>query len=403
MIRDWSLLFGILIPSLAMAQTAARSLPPAVYSAPLAEPLPAPLAQALTSKVRFVDPGPIRRAAEQVVAGRAALANLRCSEVIVSLRKAGETLLEEVPLATAQPIARDLFGLLLLCGDRIGDVPAAERAVAFLAAQTEPLPTDLALIMPRYQHGALFGPPRAPVRVESDPPGATVLRNSQVVGQTPLTIDGGRPEADAVYVELSGMRKVRRPLGSGETLFVSLRPEDRLPLLLDQVASLPVGSDAQGALLKELAGSPAVAMQLGSRLLVFGPKHREGAPVAGESLSARVYDLERRDWVAPMAEVAIGPAPAQADALLAQLAGATLPAAQLAAPAAGPAAPATATAAAKAAAPASDKDKSSGSKLPFAKTKWYTWVVAGGVAALIGGLLIAERFSSEKITVTATH
>ena len=123
MIRDWSLLFGILIPSLAMAQTAARSLPPAVYSAPLAEPLPAPLAQALTSKVRFVDPGPIRRAAEQVVAGRAALANLRCSEVIVSLRKAGETLLEEVPLATAQPIARDLFGLLLLCGDRIGDVP----------------------------------------------------------------------------------------------------------------------------------------------------------------------------------------------------------------------------------------------------------------------------------------
>ena len=227
-----------------------------------------------------------------------------------------------------------------------------------------------------------------------------MIRNAQVLGQTPLVIDGGRVDSDAVYVELAGMRKVRRPLGSGENLFVSLRPEDRLPLLLDQVASQPFGSDAQAALLKELASTPAVAMQLGGRLLVFGPKLREGVPVAGESLLARVYDFERRDWLGPTGEVAIGPPASQADALVAQLAGTAAPAAKLAVAPSAVVAPGAKPATAPAPA---DKDKSTGSKLPFAKTKWYTWVVAGGVAALIGGLLIAERFSSEKITATATH
>lgn len=400
----WGLLLSLLIPQLAVAQVKpltdvpAKPVATAVWSAPLAEPLPAPLGQSIGSKLRFVEPGPIRQAAEQVMAGRAALVQLRCADALPAMRKAAEALLDGVPSSVAQPIVRDLFGVVLLCADRIGDVPMAERAATVLSSQTEPLPTDLALIMPRYQHGTPFGPPRAPVRVESDPPGATVIRNTQVMGKAPLEIDGGRPDQDVLYVELPGMRKVRRPLGSGETLFLSLRPEDRLPLLLDQVASLPIGSDAQSALLKELAASPAVATQLGGKLLVFGPKVREGAPVAGESLLLRVYDLDRRDWLGPVSEVAIGSPAAQADALLAAAAGAATPA-QAATVAQAPAGPATQ---AVTKAPVDDK-KSSGWKLPFAKTKWYTWVVAGGVAALIGGLLIAERFSSETITVTATH
>jgi hypothetical protein len=402
-IQVLGLCLGMFLPSRALAEPAAKPLPPApaVWAAALAEPLPPALAQALAGKVRFVEAGPIQKAAEQVVATRAALASLRCSEVMPSLRKAGEALLDEVPVALAQPIARELFGLMLLCADRIGDAPSAERAASFLSYQTEPLPTDLALLLPRYLHATAFGPPRAPVRVESDPSGATVIRNAQVIGKTPLLIDGGRPDLDVVYVELPGMRKVRRPLGAGESLFVSLRPEDRLPLLLDQVASLPVGSETQAAALTELAGSSAAAMQLGGRLLVFGPKLRDGAPVASESLVARVFDLERRTWLTPMAEVAIGPAPAQAETLVALLAGTAPKAAAVAGTPAGTAAAAAVTK--PAAAAPSEKDKSTGSKLPFAKTKWYTWVVAGGVAALIGGLLIAERFSSEKITVTATH
>lgn len=402
----WGLVVGLLIPRLALAdaqvkpltESVAKPLATAVWSAPLAEALPASLSQSIGAKLRFVEPGPIRQAAEQVVAGRAALVNLRCADALPGMRKAAEVLLDDVPSSVVQPIVRDLFGVLLLCADRIGDVPSAERAAAVLSAQIEPLPTDLALILPRYQHGTPFGPPRAPVRVESDPPGATVIRNTQVMGKAPLVIDGGRPDVDVLFVEQPGMRKVRRPLGSGETLFLSLRPEDRLPLLLDQVASLPLGSDAQLALLKELSASAAVATQLGGKLLLFGPKVREGAPVAGESLIGRVFDLDRRDWLGPASEVAIGTPAAQADGLVALAAGAatSAQATNAAAPAASPASKAVAKA------PADDK-KSSGWKLPFAKTKWYTWVVAGGVAALIGGLLIAERFSSEKITVTATH
>ena len=183
-IQVLGLCLGMFFPSLALAELAAKPLPPApaVWAAALAEPLPPALAQALAGKVRFVEAGPIQKAAEQVVATRAALASLRCSEVMPSLRKAGEALLDEVP--------------------------------SFLSYQTEPLPTDLALLLPRYLHATAFGPPRAPVRVESDPSGATVIRNAQVIGKTPLLIDGGRPDLDVVYVELPGMRKVRRPLGA---------------------------------------------------------------------------------------------------------------------------------------------------------------------------------------------
>ena len=114
-IQVLGLCLGMFFPSLALAELAAKPLPPApaVWAAALAEPLPPALAQALAGKVRFVEAGPIQKAAEQVVATRAALASLRCSEVMPSLRKAGEALLDEVPVALAQPIARELFGLML--------------------------------------------------------------------------------------------------------------------------------------------------------------------------------------------------------------------------------------------------------------------------------------------------
>jgi hypothetical protein len=35
--------------------------------------------------------------------------------------------------------------------------------------------------------------------------------------------------------------------------------------------------------------------------------------------------------------------------------------------------------------------------------KWYTWVAAAGVVALVAGLLIAEHVGDDKVTVTASH
>ncbi len=98
-IQVLGLCLGMFLPSLALAEPAAKPLPPAVWAAALAEPLPPALAQALAGKVRFVEAGPIQKAAEQVVAARAALASLRCSEVMPSLRRSGEALLDEVPVA----------------------------------------------------------------------------------------------------------------------------------------------------------------------------------------------------------------------------------------------------------------------------------------------------------------
>jgi hypothetical protein len=35
--------------------------------------------------------------------------------------------------------------------------------------------------------------------------------------------------------------------------------------------------------------------------------------------------------------------------------------------------------------------------------KWYTWVAAGAVVALVGGLLIAQHVGSDSLNVTAQH
>ena len=165
-----------------------------------------------------------------------------------------------------------------------------------LATQKDPLPADLALILPRYQQSGIFGPPRAPVKVEKRSAGSDGdAQRPSDDGTTPLTIEGGRPDVDFLTLELPGMRKLRRPLGSGENLFCP-RPEDRLPLLFDQVAGLPIGSEQQTAVLKELAGSPAVATKSGRACWSLGPKLRDGKPVVGESLVARVFDFARKDY-----------------------------------------------------------------------------------------------------------
>lgn len=40
---------------------------------------------------------------------------------------------------------------------------------------------------------------------------------------------------------------------------------------------------------------------------------------------------------------------------------------------------------------------------PFAKTKWYTWAIAGGVTALVVGLMVAGRYGKDSVTLDATY
>ena len=399
----------LLCPSISAAQTATQvpERPAALFCAQAGETPSLSLVPELEKRLRLVQPGPLQKAAGAVKKAQTALASLRCSEAVPALRQAGEDLLAEAPWKEAQPVSRDVFGLLLVCADRIGDAENARRAAQVLLSQKDPLPADVSLVLARHDPGAVFGPMREPVWVETDPAGALVFRNAEPVGPSPVAVPGGRTDADVLTVVSPGMRNVRLPLGSGGKMFLSLRPEDRLPVLLDPVAALPLGSEEQGKLLAQLAQNPVVVTQLGRHLLLFGPKERQGKPVEQEPLVARVYDFQQRAFLLTPSDIAIGPPPAQTEALLA-LFSAPKPtgAAQTATASTGTVPSGTApiaTTPGAATAKSAPADNKSGSKLPFAKTRWYTWVSAGGVAALIAGLLIAERFSSEKITVTATH
>lgn len=369
------------------------SRPLLVWSGPVGEPLPVAIRQALGSQAQPAPGGALSAASQTVAESRLAFTEMRCSDALPKLSQAAEAVLGEALLPEARPLLSELYGLMLLCADRVGDPGRAAAASEALRAMQATLPSDVALVQARYEVPGRFGPTRAPVHVESDPPGAVVLRNLIPVGVTPLDVGGGVPERDFLDIELPGFRKLHRPLSSGQQIILTLRPEDRPPVLLDRAALFAPGSDGQGAVLKALAETSGAAVLVSRRVLVLGPKQRTGAPAAGEALMARVYDLDRKGWVGPSSEVASGPPATQAQALLA-LAGS---AGGAAAVPAGAVAGGTSTPAKPAAQP------KSGFKLPFSNTKWYTWVVAGGVAALIAGLLIAERVSPEKVTISVTH
>jgi hypothetical protein len=363
-----------------------------VYSAPPGETLPAELRRELDGNIHIPSPGPLSLAAQALRDARQALRELRCSEALPLLSQASEKVLAEVLLPDARPLLSEMYGIMLVCADRVSDGASAQRASTALRAMQATLPADVLLVQGRYPEQPLFGPPRAPVHIESDPPGAVVLRNLVPVGVTPLDVPGGVPELDFIDVELPGYHKLHRPLGTNQQLLLALRPEERIPLLFDRVGLFPPNSEQQLSAVQTLADQPAARVWPTRRILVVGPKQRDGTPMAGETLIARVYDLDRRLWSGPPAEIASGAAAAQAQALLALTAGPPPPQS-----------PTSAAALAPAAAVAAPKPVKGGFRLPFANTKWYTWVVAGGVAALIAGLLIAEKFSPEKLTISATH
>ncbi len=362
-----------------------------VWSGPPGEGLPPPIRQALLDQVLIPSGGALSAAAETVNAAKKALAEMRCGEALPHLIKATDRVLEEDLLPDARPVLSELYGLTLLCADRTNDTDRAQQASSALRAMQAQVGTDVALVLARYLPPQRFGPPRAPVHIESDPPGAVVLRDLLPVGVTPIDVAGGQPERDFVDIEMPGFRKVHRALGSNQEIILSLRPEDRVPVLLDRAALFPPGSDGQEAVLRQLAASAGAQVLVSRLILTLGPKERSGAPVAGESLIARLFDLDRKAFTGPPSDVPAGPAANQAKTLLAmcstaaaQKSGALLPGAV----------PGTA----QAAPPAKKK-----SWWPFSNTKWYTWVVAGGVAALIAGLLIAEKVSPQTVTITATH
>lgn len=391
----------VVAKSPAPVASSSQQVASALWSAASTELPDAALSEAIKSSVRLLPGGPRAEAGQTVAAARRAVLELRCGDALASLQQASQRLLSELPLPDSRESLAEVHGLMLMCADRLNDQERATQAAAILRAVQVPLPSDVALILKRYPEQGAFGPPRPPVQVETDPPGAMVLRNLVPIGVTPVAVPGGNPLTDVLDIESPGMRKLRRPLDSNTQLVLALRPEDRLPVWVDRIAALPLGSDPQAALLSQLAETPLPADAIaGRKILVFGPKQRSGAPVAGEPLQARLFDLTTKQWLGPTGDVPSGAGTQQASQLVAM--------AQ-----AGSAAATVRSVVAGAATPLADKQpasarnknamKDSGSKLPLSRVKWYTWVVAGGVVALIAGLLISEKVSDDKVTISASR
>lgn len=396
------------------ANPSARATPRGVllWSALSRMPVPSGLGSAVSPTLVEPDVGGLAHALTTIDRARQAVATLHCGEALQPIAQAIDRLLIEHLIAETRPLLGDLHSALLLCADRVNDAPMARRAAAALFALRVSVPPDVALVLARHQTAIPYGPPLPPVRVESDPPGAQVARNLQPIGPTPLWVEGapataaaasqaGSAPADFIDIELAGHRKLHRPLPSGGELVLALRPEDRPQVLLERASLQEPGSAAQATILRALADllaatkNPATPRQI----VVVWPKEQAGQAVTGEALSARVYDLDKRDWLAGGTEIAPGPPTAQGPALLALLRGSD---------AALPAGVSSALAAGSPDKTAAGKDGAAGKEAPkkkglFGNTKWYTWVVAGGVVALIAGLLIAEKVSPEKVTISATR
>ena len=181
---------------------------------------------------------------------------------------------------------------------------------------------------------------------------------------------GGDPAIDVLDVEAHGFRRAHRELPAGQTVHVALVKEDRLGVLVDAIrAQSPDANPKDVAAVGRRVGAARVLV-----LLPDGPK----------KLLGRWLDVDKAAWAPDSVRVDAG-GPAAMERL-----------AMYAAPKE-PAGPPPVAGAVAAAAPEKKKTRLG------AWGKWYTWVAAGGVVALVVGVLIASKVGSDSLTVTATH
>ena len=248
----------------------------------------APIAEA-DAKRLLLEGGPATRVRERVAAGRDRLASLRdLPEADRLLAEAEDIALVELPVAAACPQVAEIARLRLRLAELHRDEPRAVHAALLLRACAAPATAEDTAATAR--HPAPSPAAARPLRVESDPPGASVFLDLQAVGATPLELTAPR-RADALLdVERAGLRKAHRVLdgAGGGTLAVALGRDDGLAALVDRVRE---GAEAKPADVKELARRVGAAQLLALR------GGREGM------LDARLFDAARGAWIKPAAEL----------------------------------------------------------------------------------------------------
>jgi hypothetical protein len=317
----------------------------------------------------LVEGGPATHVQLLLRRAEASFVKLKYADAARDYEAAEQLLLNEVPMDVLRSTIGDVERNLLACYDQLGRAADAARAAERLgwAAGSQ---EDMKRLIDKYAVSHAWEPSRPPVVVDSEPPAATVYRDLREVGPAPQTIPGGDPTVDAIDVEAKGFRRAHRELKQGETVRVALVKEDRLGVLVDAIrAQSPDARPADVAAVGRRVGAKRVLV-----LLPDGPK----------KLLGRWLDVDKAKWADDSVRVDAGGGAAMER--LAMYAAPKEPA--------GP----PLVAGAVSAQPAPSKKSRLG---PWGK--WYTWVAAGGIVALVVGVLIASKVGDDSLTVTATH
>lgn len=315
--------------------------------------------------------GPGARIGAKLRLAEGALARGKLADSAQAFEAAEAQLFADVPFDTLRTHLAEVERGLLAVYDQLGRNADAARAAARLRMAPGSI-DDVRVLLARHAVlGLVYGAPLPPVEVVSQPPGAQVYRNLQPIGITPLVVDGGDRAIDFVDIEAPGHRRVHVALGMGGRIEVVLSTEDRLGVLVDRIRDqAPDAPAAEVAALGKRLGAVRVLA-----ILPDGPR----------KVLARWLDVGKARWsestlrVDNAGEAAIErlagyAAPGEAQGAGAQLGTPAAPAPELA----------------------------SGKKKLGMWGKWYTWVAAAGVVALVAGLLVAQNVGDDKLTVTAT-
>ncbi|HEY1584322.1 MAG TPA: hypothetical protein VGH63_01470 [Polyangia bacterium] len=317
----------------------------------------------------LVDGGPATHVQLLLRRAEASFVKLKYGDAARDYEAAEQLLMTDVPLDFLRATLGDVERNLLACYDQLArpvDAARAAERLSWTAGSNE----DMKRLVDTYWVPRSWEPARPPVTVETEPPRAMVYRDLREVGAAPQTMAGGDPSIDVVDVEAHGFRRAHRELRAGETMKVALVKEDRLGVLVDAIRA-----QAPDANPKDVA---AVGRRVGaSRVLVL-------LPDGPKKLLGRWLDVDKAAWAPESVRVDAG-----GGAAMERLAMYAAPKEQAGPP----------LAAVAAAAQAPEKKKS---RLG-AWGKWYTWVAAGAVVALVVGVLVASKVGDDSLTVTATH
>ncbi|MGZ3426029.1 MAG: PEGA domain-containing protein [Polyangia bacterium] len=316
----------------------------------------------------LVEGGPATRVQLLLRRAEQSFVRLKYTDAVHDYEAAEQLLLTDVPIDFLRTSLGDVERNLLACYDQLGRAADAARAAERLS-WTAGTNEDMKRLVERYYVPRSWEPARPPVTVESEPPGAIVYRNLRELGAAPQTMLGGDPAIDVVDVEVRGFRRAHRELKSGETIKIALVKEDRLGTLVDAIrAQAPDSNPKDVAAVGRRVGAARVLV-----LLPDGPK----------KLLGRWLDVDKAAWAPESVRVDAGGGAAM-ERLAMYVA---------------PKEPAGPPVAAVVGAPPPEKKKS---RLG-AWGKWYTWVAAGAVVALVVGVLVASKVGTDSLTVTASH